>query len=174
MTNPFYSNVASFLPVRIATKILMSAFHVMDRLYSHLKFRAVVKNASKTAICHWTTDIKYGEKVTIGERCGINMYCSIGAHSPVTIGNDVRISRGVIIETAGLNLSVPPPYEHTSKPIVIEDGVWIAANVIILGGVTIGKGSIIGAGTVVSKNIAPMTIVVGSANRILDKKTNAY
>lgn len=174
MTNPLYSDVASFRLIRIFTKSIMIVLYFVDRIYSHLKFRALVRNASKTSLCHWTTDIKYGENVTIGERSGINMYCSIGAHSAINIGNDVRISRGVIIETAGLDLTIPPPYMHISKPIIIEDGVWIASNVIILGGVTIGKGSIIGAGTVVSKNIPPKTIVVGSANRILDKRTNAY
>ncbi|RYU92898.1 acyltransferase [Emticicia agri] len=174
MTNPLYTSVASFPLVRIFTKILMKVFYIADRLYSHMKFRALVKNASKTALCHWTTDIKYGENLTIGERSGINKYCSIGAHSPITIGNDVRISRGSIIETAGLNFNVPPPYKHISNPIVIEDGVWIASNVIVLGGVTIGKGSIIGAGVVVSKSIPPNSIIVCASNRVLDKKTPVH
>lgn len=174
MTKPIYAAIANFPLTRFITKMVMGFFHGLDRLYSHLKFRALVKGASDTSLCHWTTDIKCGKNITVGARSGINMYCSIGAHSPVVIGEDVRISRGTIIETAGLDFSIPAPYKHISKPIVIEDGVWIAANVIILGGVTIGKGSIIGAGTVVTKDIPPMSIVVGSPNRILNKKTNAY
>ncbi|MPR35417.1 acyltransferase [Salmonirosea aquatica] len=172
MTKPLYSRIASFPLVVIFTKGVMGILFLLDRLYSHFKFRALVKNASHTAICHWTTDIKYGENLTVGNRSGINMYCSIGAHSPITIGDDVRISRGAILETAGLDFSISAPYKHISKPIIIEDGVWIASNVIILGGVTIGKGSIIGAGTVVSKTVPPMSIIVGSPNRILAKKTN--
>lgn len=174
MTKPVYASIANSPFIRFITKSMMGIFHGFDRLYSHLKFRALVKGASDTALCHWTTDIKYGENITIGERSGINMYCSIGAHSSVTIGDDVRISRGTIIETAGLDFSIPPPYKHISKPIVIEDGVWIASNVIILGGVTIGKGSIIGAGTVVTKNVPPQTILVGSPNRVLKMKTDVY
>jgi maltose O-acetyltransferase len=174
MTNPFYTRIASFSLVRFIAKVLIYGLHIIDRLYSHLKFRALVRNASKTALCHWSTDIKYGENLQIGERSGINMYCSIGAHSPIKIGNDVRISRGTIIETAGLDFSVPAPYKHISKPIIIEDGVWIASNVIILGGVTIGKGSIVGAGVVITKDIAPHSIIVGSSNRLLEKKTPVH
>ena len=173
MTKLLYNNVASFPLVIFFTRGIMGVFFLLDRCYSHLKFRALVKNASKTALCHWTTDIKYGENLTIGNRSGINMYCSIGAHSPIIIGDDVRISRGAILETAGLDFSIPAPYKHISKPIIIEDGVWIASNVIILGGVTIGQGSIIGAGTVVSKSVPPMSVIVGSPNRTLEKKTNA-
>ena len=173
MTKPLFSRIASFPLIVIFTKVVMGTLQFIDRLYSHLKFRALVKNASETALCHWTTDIKYGENISIGDRSGINMLCSIGAHSPIIIGNDVRISRGAILETAGLDFSIPAPYKHISKPIIIEDGVWIATNVIILGGVTIGRGSIIGAGTVVSKSVPPMSIIVGPSNRILEKKTNA-
>ena len=83
----------------------------------------------------------------------------------ISIGNNCRISRGVVIETAGLDLSTKPPYKHYSKPIVIEDGVWIASNAIILGGVTIGENSIIGAGAVVTKSVMKNEVIVGIAGR---------
>lgn len=174
MGKHWYFFIASFPLVRAFTKAFLSIASFSDQVFSQLKLRALVKNASKTALCHWTTDIKYGQNVTIGEKSWINMYCSIGAHSPIIIGDNVRISRGVIIETAGLDFTIPPPYKHLSKPIIIEDGAWIASNVIILGGVTIGKGSIIGAGVVISKNVAPNSIIVGASNRVLDKKTPIY
>lgn len=74
-------------------------------------------------------------------------------------------------ETAGLDLKKGPPYNsHFGKPIVIEDGVWIGTNCIILGNVSIGKNAIIGAGCVITKDVAPGDIVVGSANRVLKRK----
>ena len=169
MTKNIYVLISSNPIVRFFTKTLLFFFHFFDRLWSHLKFRYLVRNAAKGVLCHWSTEIKYGENIIIGENTGINAHCVIGAMSPVTIGAYVRISRGAILETGGLDFSIPPPYKHKSKPIVIEDGVWIGANTIVLGGVTIGKGALIGAGTIVSKDVPAGAIVVGAPNRRIDK-----
>ena len=168
MTKNIYVYISSNILVRYFTKIITLVLTFFDRIWSHLKFRAFVVNAGKGTLCHWSTVIKYPENINIGNYTGINANCVIGARSLVTIGSYVRISHGVIIETAGLNLLMPPPYMHNSKPIIIEDGVWIAANCIILGGVTIGTGAIIGAGTVVSKSVPAGAIIVSSPNRILN------
>jgi maltose O-acetyltransferase len=138
---------------------------------SHMKMRALIKDVGRKSSCHWTVEIKYGENISIGYHSAIGRYSCIGAKSKVKIGSYVRISRGVIIETAGLDLSQPVPYPHTSKEITIEDGVWIASNAIILGGVTIGANSIIGAGAVVSKNVAPNSILVNQPLRNLKLNT---
>lgn len=143
----------------------------MSSFISHLKLRALVKSVGRKSSCHWTAEIKYGENIVIGYHTAIGPYTCIGAKSPVTIGSYVRISRGVVIETAGLDLSQPAPYPHISKEIIIEDGVWIASNAIILGGVTIGSNSIIGAGSTVSKSVPPNSIMVGQPLRNLrDRK----
>lgn len=56
------------------------------------------------------------------------------------------------------------------KPVVIEDDVWIGARVTILGGVTVGKGSVLAAGAVVTKNVPEYSIVGGNPARILRKR----
>jgi galactoside O-acetyltransferase len=58
-------------------------------------------------------------------------------------------------------------YGRFSEPIVIEDKVWIGSNVVVLPGVRIGYGSVIGAGSVVSRSIPPMTVAVGTPCRVL-------
>jgi len=113
-------------------------------------------------------EIKYGHQISVGDHTSIAPYACLGAKSPIKIGSYVRISRGAILETAGLDLTKEPPYKHNSSPIVIEDGVWIASNAIILGGVTIGRNAIIGAGAVVTKNIKEGEVVVGQPYRLLD------
>jgi maltose O-acetyltransferase len=168
-----YGIVASFSLVRGFTLLFLEIGQLLDRISSHLKFKALVKQSGQS-VCHWSVEIKYGDNISIGDNTSIGPYSCLGAKSPISIGNYCRISRGVIIETAGLNLNEPPPYPHISRPIVIEDGVWIASNVIILAGVTIGKNSIIGAGAVLTKNVEPNSIVVGQGVRVLEKKVNAF
>jgi acetyltransferase-like isoleucine patch superfamily enzyme len=86
----------------------------------------------------------------------------------VTIGNDVLIAAHVVITSATHD---PNSYPYSSKvigkPVVIEDGVWIGSGAIILPGVRIGARSIIGAGAVVTKDVAAGVIAVGSPARVL-------
>lgn len=157
----------------IAYTIVRTILWMYNKLFafvSHMKMKALIKKVGRKSSCHWTVEIKYGENISVGYHSAIGQYSSIGAMSKITIGSYVRISRGVIIETAGLDLSQSPPYPHVSKEIIIEDGVWIAANAVILGGVIIGANSIIGAGAVVSKNVAPNSIMVGQPLRNLRKQ----
>ncbi len=85
---------------------------------------------------------------------------------PVTIGNDVILAQNVV--ASGLNheyrdVTIPIHSQNvTTAPIIIEDRCWIAANVVITAGVTIGRHSVIAAGSVVTKNIPPFTIAAGN------------
>ncbi len=58
-------------------------------------------------------------------------------------------------------------FARFSEPIVIEDKVWIGSNVVVLPGVRIGRGSVIGAGSVVSRDIPPMVVALGAPCRVL-------
>ena len=85
----------------------------------------------------------------------------------ITIGDRVMIGPGVTLLTSGHPLS---PEERTDgitvAPIVIEDDVWIGANVTVTPGVTIGCGAVIGAGTVVAKDVVPRTVVTGPGQTV--------
>lgn len=161
-----YKVVSEFFVIRYIIIILLKITNKFGRLLSHLRFKALVPN-SGLSVCHWTVEIKYGNNITIGDNSSIAQYACLGAKSPINIGDYVRISRGVVIETAGLDMKSGKPYKHISKPIIIENGVWIASNAIILPGVTIGEDSVIGAGAVVSKNVPPSSVIVGQPIRNL-------
>lgn len=153
-----------FYPVRFISLLLIKLKWVYSRIWSHFRFKALVPS-SGDSVCHYSVEIKYGKNISIGNRVAIGPNCSIGAKSPIKIGNNVTLSRGVIVETAALDLSKNPPYLHYSKPIMIEDGVWIATNAIILAGVTIHKNALIGAGAVITKDVPENAIIVGARNR---------
>jgi maltose O-acetyltransferase len=90
-------------------------------------------------------------------------------HEKITVGKNVCINDGVLILTASHNLD-DPEWRHIKKPIFIDDFAWICTNAIILPGVNIGKGAVVGAGAVVSKNVLPYTIVVGNPATPIAKK----
>ena len=103
----------------------------------------------------------------------INYNCVILDTSPVHIGANAFIAPGVCLACSGHAVLPIQRAEGigTSKPITIEDDVWIGANVTVCGGVTIGKGSIIGAGSVVNKDIPAGVIAVGNPCRVLREIT---
>jgi acetyltransferase-like isoleucine patch superfamily enzyme len=107
-----------------------------------------------------------GREIRVGRKVFINQCCTIYDLGGVTIGDLVLIGPNVNIITAGHGMK--PDERRTyveAKPIVIEKNVWIAAAVTILGGVTIGENSVIGAGAVVTKDVPPNTVVAGNPAR---------
>ena len=122
-------------------------------------------------------DIANNIVLTFGDNIEVNDYVHIGAVESVVIGNNVLIASKVFISDhnhgsySGELHSSPelkPSERHiVSSPIIIEDNVWIGEFVSILPGVTIGKGSIIGANSVVSKSIPPNCIAVGIPAKII-------
>jgi maltose O-acetyltransferase len=108
-----------------------------------------------------------GARLEIGERTYINYGTSIAAHELVKIGKYCRIGTYCNIADNDFHgiedrMSVPP-----SEPVILEDNVWLGAKVIVLKGVTIGHDSVIGAGSVVTKNIPPRSIAVGMPARVI-------
>src|SRR5688572_13672435 len=150
------SSVLRWAPVRWIVQGFDWAVRRFFWLWGRVRFGALVRNRGSGCVCHWTSELKYPENISLGDGVVIGTNVSIGAHSPIRIGNRVRISTDVIIESAGLDFNdAHPPYSHVSHPIVIEDGVWIGARAIILGGVTIGCYSVVAAGAVVTRSMPP-------------------
>jgi acetyltransferase-like isoleucine patch superfamily enzyme len=109
--------------------------------------------------------------VIIGDRTKIGLSNTI--IGPVTIGNDIRLAQNITL--SGLNhnyqdISCPIHVQGVSTaPIIIEDGTWIGANVVILAGVTVGKNCVIAAGSIVTKDIPSYSVAVGNPARVVKK-----
>ena len=115
--------------------------------------------------------IDYGKPVTIGEDCFIQQCCTFFGRCGITIGNGVFIGPKCNLIT--INHDEDPENRSATygRPIVLEDKVWLGINVTVLPGVRIGYGSIVGANSVVTKDVPPMTIVAGSPARVIKKIT---
>ncbi|KAL1953860.1 hypothetical protein VTO42DRAFT_2084 [Malbranchea cinnamomea] len=111
----------------------------------------------------------YGCNTVIGNDVFINWNCTILDTSLVVIGDRVMMGPNVSIYTAGHDTSILSrrKYVEFGHPVFIEDDCWIGGNVIILPGVRIGQGSTIGAGSVVTKDIPPFSVAVGSPCRVV-------
>lgn len=115
--------------------------------------------------------------ITIGDDVQINDYVHIGAVGSISIGNNVLMASKIYISDHNHGsyddflsdhpMSIPINRKAICKPVVIEENVWIGESVCVLPGVTIGKGSVIGALSVVTKSIPPFSIAVGSPARVV-------
>jgi acetyltransferase-like isoleucine patch superfamily enzyme len=115
------------------------------------------------------------EQLRIGINVSLNHHCVLSCPGGLDIGNDVSIGHGTSILTTehsfdDSNLPIKnQPIQY--KPVKIGSNIWIGARVIILAGVTISDGTIIGAGSVVTKSITePDTIVAGVPARFIKKR----
>jgi len=118
--------------------------------------------------CFFTAD---GGSIEIGDQTAFNVNVHLNASigGKVRIGENCLIGPNVVMRTANHRFQdITRPIRlqgHAIGDIIIEDDVWIGANVTIVGNVKIQHGAVIGAGTVVTKDVPPMAIVVGFAAR---------
>jgi acetyltransferase-like isoleucine patch superfamily enzyme len=125
-----------------------------------------MKIGQKTAIFR-KSYLQSLSRISIGDNCIIGFFCRLDGRGGLSIGNNVNISSYTILETGSHDLST---FEARFKPIVICDHVWIGTRSTVLQGVEIGEGAVVAAGSVVTRNVAPYTVVAGvPAKKISDR-----
>lgn len=102
-----------------------------------------------------------GKNTHIGERLFMNSGCKFQDQGGIFIGNDCLLGHNVTLCSINHNPDPDRRGDMEFKPIRIEDKVWLGANVTVCPGVTIGEGAIVAAGAVVTKDVAPRTVVGG-------------
>ena len=111
-------------------------------------------------------------RLSIGKYSHINRMCTLDARGGLSIGNSVSISHGVMIMTGSHDVE-SSDFSVEYCPITIDDYAWIGCGAIILKNVNIGRGAVVSAGAVVTKNVAPYSIVGGiPARKIGQRNTN--
>lgn len=109
----------------------------------------------------------HNARLEIGPRAFINYGCSIAANTSITIGPDCLLGPFVNIIDNDYHAIEDRRQQPVSRPVSIGASVWIGTRAIILPGVTIGDGAVIGAGSVVTRDVAPYTVVAGNPARVL-------
>jgi acetyltransferase-like isoleucine patch superfamily enzyme len=102
--------------------------------------------------------------LVVGERCALGDYVRIANHAPIIIGDDFIGATGLHLDSGTHD---PITLQPQILPISIGDRVWCGINVTILAGVTIGDDVVLGAGSLVCKNIPPNSIAVGVPAKVI-------
>ena len=117
---------------------------------------------------------EYGKTISIGKDCFINMGVTMLDNAAISIGNNVLVGPNsqFYTPTHPLDYKLRRKWEVQCLPIVVEDDVWIGGNVVICQGVTIGARAVVAAGAVVTKNVAPDTMVGGMPAKFIKSLSN--
>lgn len=137
-------------------------------------FRFLLGDVGKAPLIDYRTYFRYPSKITLGDNVAINRGCEFYAAyrakgGTITIGNNVVLGPHVKVFAAGHDYSTTDLVD-TAGPVVIKDFVWVGGNTTILPGVIVGEGAVIGAGSVVTRDIPPYTIAIGNPCRVIKSR----
>ncbi|MFQ9922272.1 MAG: sugar O-acetyltransferase [Beduini sp.] len=142
--------------------------------------RRILNQAGENLVIHSPFKCDYGYNITVGKNFYANYYCTILDGAEVTFGNNVFIAPFCGFYTAGhpFNIEERNKGLEYAYPIKVGNDVWIGANVTVLPGVTIGDDVVIGAGSVVNKDIPSGVLAAGNPCKVIrpitDEDRNKY
>lgn len=131
--------------------------------YSQL-CQQLIPHKSPTAIISTPIFISYGINLTLADKVFINVNVTLQDNAPISIGEQTMVGPNVQFYTSShpLDAELRCSGLETAKAIKVGKRVWIGGGAIIMPGVTIGDDAIIGAGALVTKNVATKTVVAGN------------
>lgn len=131
--------------------------------------RELVDFLGEGAIVKPSLRCDYGTNISIGGRTFINYDCVLLDCNTITIGEEVQIAPGVHIYTATHPLDPAQRRAglEAAHPVVIGDGVWLGGRSVVCPGVTIGQNTVVGAGSIVTKDLPANVLAVGSPCRVV-------
>ena len=169
MYNP---NVKELLKARLKAKSTCLQYNALPadaRKEKTALLKQLFKKTGKAITIEPNFFCDYGFNIEFGENCYINHNCVILDCAPVTFGENVLIGPNCGFYSAAHPITVEErnSWIESAQPITVGDNVWFGGNVVVLPGVTIGKNSVIGAGSVVTKDIPESVVAVGNPCKVL-------
>jgi len=148
----------SELRLYISNNVISSVPSHHLRLYFYRNFMKFEIGENSRIFLHCNFDST--KNIQIGNNTIINPKCRIDNRGNIRIGSNVGISQEVLILTADHDMNVPE-FTGRIRPVIIEDYAWIGSRATILPGTTIGKGAVVAAGAVVTKDVEAFSVVGG-------------
>jgi acetyltransferase-like isoleucine patch superfamily enzyme len=109
--------------------------------------------------------------LVIGEHSRVNRDCTLDVRGGVRIGDNVSISPEVMILTAAHGVE-DPEFRVETRPVVLEDHVYVGSRAIVMPGVTLGRGSVVAAGAIVTRDVPPLAIAAGIPARVVGQRSD--
>lgn len=170
----FLTNCFGLLPRPIRLKWFEQVRMVKGKIGIALRYillKTLAKQVGDNVSIHSGVYLFHPENLSIGDHVSIHPMCYLEASGGLTIGNNVSIAHGATIMTESHrydSLDIPIKDQGLLfKETIIESDVWIGAKATILYGTTIGSGSIVAAGAVVTKNVPRLAIVGGVPAKVI-------
>lgn len=151
----FFLTVTGYLPIHQVRKLI---------------YRMAGVSIGEQVGFHWRARFYHPWKLTIGNNSIIGNDAMLDARNGINIGENVSLSMGVWIWTMEHDPH-DPGYGVQGGPVIIEDYAWVSCRAVILPNVTVGKGAVVAAGAVVTKDVAPYTIVAGVPAKKIGERT---
>lgn len=156
------------------TALRCYAYRFAYYVHDHVTPVAQMVRAGNPRI-HATASLRCGYNIVLGRNSHINQYCCVWA-SPcarIILGDDLLMGPGAKLFASNHGMAVGLPMNqqpHVEKDIVVGNDVWIGANAVILAGVAVGDGAVIAAGSVVTRDVLPYTVVAGVPARLVRRR----
>jgi len=178
LKNNLYSAwIASNFKMFGKNSIVESSLYLVNGKFIEIGSNCIIgKNSFITAIN--SSDYNINPKITIGDNCILGSDIHITSVNFISIGNNVRTGKSILITDNShgnyldINQNNIPPNErpiYSKGPVIIGNNVWLGEKVAIMPNVTIEDGAIIGANSVVTKNIPAYSIAAGCPAKIIKK-----
>ncbi len=149
-------------------KALYKFFNRISVFISSKFHTYLFKDCGKKLRVNGRIKVSAPEKISVGSFTSISDGVYLSGKGGLEIGSWVNISNHASINSAGLVLEGKlGNRQHFFKRVILEDGCWIGAGAIVLAGVKIGANAVVGAGSVVTKDVPADTVVVGSPARVI-------
>jgi acetyltransferase-like isoleucine patch superfamily enzyme len=124
----------------------------------------------RSSSIHWRAEFYTPERIVIGAHTVIGDSAFLDGRDGLTIGANVNLGSHVSIYTRQHDID-SPDFAEVGGPVVIEDYAYVGSHAIVLPGVTIGRGGVVGAGSVVTKDVEPFTFVAGVPARFVRRRS---
>lgn len=145
--------------------------HPLEREQRQEAIKSLLGKCGNNCVIEQPLFCTYGYNVSVGDNFFMNVNCKLLDGGKITIGNNVFIAPNVCIITEEHSMDVAERIQglEYTYPVTIGNNVWICAGVMVLPGVTIGDNCVIGAGSVVCKDIPPDSLAVGNPCKVIRK-----
>lgn len=156
-----------------AYNLLFGLLELLPQFLRRIFFKAMFRRLGRGGLVDYKTYFRYPSKMSIGNHSYINHGCCLYGSSlegvEIVIGDDVALGPHVKIFTATHDYSTYD-LKDVAATVRVEDNAWVGGGSIILPGVTIGRGAVIGAGSVVTRDVPPFSVAVGNPARVVRER----